>query len=62
MKFRRGLYEAFVFFDANRNGQLSLYEWIHGLHALNVDSLTQEEIEAVFHYLDAEKKGEIGLD
>jgi hypothetical protein len=62
MKFRGGLVQAFAFLDLNRNGQLSFYEWLHGLHRLGIDSITSEEAEDVFNYLDADQKGEIGLE
>ncbi len=51
-----------MFFDLNRNGKLSLYEWFNGLHLLGVDSITMDEAEKVFIYLDANQDGEIGLE
>jgi hypothetical protein len=54
LKFKRGLREAFLFFDENGNGLLSEQEFIKGLQKLGQNCITIDEAKMVFRYLDSE--------
>ena len=62
LKFKRGLREAFLFFDENGNGLLSEQEFIKGLQKLGQNCVTIDEAKMVFAYLDPDQQGEIGSE
>lgn len=57
MKFKRGLKEAFIFFDLNKNGRISEFEWLQGLILLGLDNISREEAQLVYRYLDSDGVG-----
>lgn len=62
LKFKKGLYEAFKFFEHNEHGKITEIAFIRGFHKLGIDSISIEEMKQIFRYLDHEGKGEIGIE
>jgi Ca2+-binding EF-hand superfamily protein len=62
LKFKKGLREAFLFFNDNKNGDVSEVEWVTGLQKLGLDCITQEEAKMTFAYLDSDNSGRIGSE
>jgi Ca2+-binding EF-hand superfamily protein len=56
------LREAFLFFNDNKNGDVSEVEWVTGLQKLGLDCITQEEAKMTFAYLDSDNSGRIGSE